>query len=293
MALPDDKTYQFVTDAIGASSGGQGVIWNEGGTASCSGLDGISDAFGAALWAVDAAFEMSFRGVMAGCFSGAPQAKYGPLTFEPTTGWTIEPTYYGMLAYALAIRGDGSLIAQHSTSTAYKVWSSHNQDKKVMTLTIINKIRNGADVTVSFRPPVGYSFVKYIAMTSPGGIAAIGGSTIAGMVFDVATASFTGVYKETVVTGAAGVYSVTVPKESLIVVFASATDLGNVMSAAVEGTTPAAPGQGGFPDFSPTTSVNTRSKLIGGGGSRSRNVGYGLLFVLLGFWMSCSGLILL
>lgn len=74
MALPQSLTYDFASRVVQANSQGSQTIWNEGGTASCSGVVGISNVFGSALWAVDSAFDMSYRGVANGCYSGSPQA---------------------------------------------------------------------------------------------------------------------------------------------------------------------------------------------------------------------------
>lgn len=86
--------YEFFTDAVNVGNEfGVKVIWNEAGTASCGGVEGISDVFGSALWTVDAAFTSGFLGVDDMLLAGAPQALYGPLTFAADgVGWGIRPT---------------------------------------------------------------------------------------------------------------------------------------------------------------------------------------------------------
>jgi hypothetical protein len=49
------------------------VVFSELGSASCSGVDGVSNAFGSSLWVIRAAFETAFRGIDYACFSGSPQ----------------------------------------------------------------------------------------------------------------------------------------------------------------------------------------------------------------------------
>jgi hypothetical protein len=52
---------------------GNKVVFSELGSASCSGVDGVSNAFGSGLWLIRAAFETAFRGIDYACFSGSPQ----------------------------------------------------------------------------------------------------------------------------------------------------------------------------------------------------------------------------
>jgi hypothetical protein len=89
----DYSTYDFmITAKAAADLVGSKVSWNEAGSASCGGLEGISDAFGAALWAVDASFSMAYLQVDDVLFNGLPQALYGPLRFDPKSGWTVGST---------------------------------------------------------------------------------------------------------------------------------------------------------------------------------------------------------
>lgn len=156
----DMSTYDFFIEAVRtAASVGAQVSWNEAGTASCGGIDGIryrrvwlichSNVFAGALWAVDAAFTAAFLQVDDIMYAGTPQAMYGPMTFDPTRGWRIEATCkfhttnvvdYGMLAYALAIHADNTRIYQYSSSNDYKVWSAWNDAVGVNTVTVINKV---------------------------------------------------------------------------------------------------------------------------------------------------------
>ncbi|KAL3897939.1 MAG: hypothetical protein SGCHY_003072 [Lobulomycetales sp.] len=284
----DLSTYDFFVRARDeAAQYGMQVVWNEAGTASCGGLPGISDAFGSALWATDAAMSAAYLQLRDIQFSGMPQALYGPLTFNPQDGWTIEATYYGMLAFALAIPGDNTEIYQYSSSNDYKVWGGWNAEERINTVTIINKRRNGGTVNVNIDVPSGY-YVKRISLEAPGGLDAASGWTLAGLYFDVDTAKFQGEYTDEDFEVDSGSVTVSVQEESLSIVFISAEPMGNVMLPALEETVSAnengdLAGEFEGEVFTPTTGLPDPGSKFLGSATRTESICLLALFAGLFF----------
>ncbi|KAI0299017.1 glycoside hydrolase family 79 protein [Multifurca ochricompacta] len=83
-------------------------IMFETNSASCSGFPGISNSFGAALWALDWAFTMAYSNFTAALYHvGGQDAYYNPFTPPPTNQstfhqWTVGPVYYSALVMAEA-----------------------------------------------------------------------------------------------------------------------------------------------------------------------------------------------
>ncbi|KAH8825418.1 hypothetical protein DL96DRAFT_1670520 [Flagelloscypha sp. PMI_526] len=96
----------FLPSTLYAQSKGKPFLMFETNTASCGGFPGISDSFGAALWALDYGLQMAY-----GNFSGAMFHVGGqtyPFTAAPTNEttfhqWTVGSVYYATLVMAEAL----------------------------------------------------------------------------------------------------------------------------------------------------------------------------------------------
>jgi len=96
----------YLNSTAYAQSVGKPFLMFETNTASCGGFPGISDSFGAALWALDYGLQMAysnFSGAM--LHVGGQNVYYNPFTPPPTNEtayhqWTIGAVYYAALAIA-------------------------------------------------------------------------------------------------------------------------------------------------------------------------------------------------
>ncbi|KAI0270634.1 hypothetical protein BC834DRAFT_967376 [Gloeopeniophorella convolvens] len=99
----------YVNSSAFALQNGKPFMMFETNSASCSGFAGISNSFGAALWALDWAFTMGFNNLTGALFHiGGQNAYYNPFTPPPTNQstfrqWTIGPVYYSALVMAEAL----------------------------------------------------------------------------------------------------------------------------------------------------------------------------------------------
>jgi hypothetical protein len=85
-----------------AISGGKPIIMSEFNSASCGGIPGISDTFGAALWTIDYALQLAVAGYSA-AYIHIREAGISYNLFDPPTPpgapgpWTTNPNWYAML----------------------------------------------------------------------------------------------------------------------------------------------------------------------------------------------------
>ncbi|KAI9461990.1 hypothetical protein BJY52DRAFT_1147038 [Lactarius psammicola] len=115
----------YVNSTAFAAQNGKPFIMFETNTASCSGFPGISNSFGAALWALDWALTMAYSNFTAALFHvGGQNAYYNPFTSPPTNQstfhqWTVGPVYYSALVMAEA-------LGPHNTSQVVDLTSNIN-----------------------------------------------------------------------------------------------------------------------------------------------------------------------
>jgi hypothetical protein len=111
------------------------IIMFETNTASCSGFPGISNSFGAALWALDWAMTMAYNNFTAALFHvGGQNAYYNLFTPPPSnqtkygTQWTVGPVYYSALVMAEILgpqnKSQISDITQNINTPIYAIYEN-------------------------------------------------------------------------------------------------------------------------------------------------------------------------
>ncbi|TDL27068.1 hypothetical protein BD410DRAFT_783229 [Rickenella mellea] len=99
----------YLNTANLAQQAGKPLIMFETNTASCGGFPGISDSFGAGLWALDYGLQMAYSNFSAALLHvGGQDVYYNPFTPPPTNQstfrqWTIGPVFYSSLIVAEAL----------------------------------------------------------------------------------------------------------------------------------------------------------------------------------------------
>ncbi|KAF9003830.1 hypothetical protein BDZ89DRAFT_967337 [Hymenopellis radicata] len=98
---------QYLDSTAYAQEKGKGLIMFETNTASCGGFAGISDSFGAALWALDYSMQLAYTNFSGALFHVGGQNVFYNVT-PPTNQstyhqWTVGPVYYAALVMAEAL----------------------------------------------------------------------------------------------------------------------------------------------------------------------------------------------
>jgi len=149
-------------------------------SASCGGIEGISDTFAATLWAMDWVLQMASVGY-SGAYIHTREAGITYNLFNPpeanssSTNWTTLPTYYSLLPVAEALSANDGAFAMdlnltdgsaNSTVAGYAVYDSSS---KPYALALFNYADQGADpASYSFKHPTGGDsvFVRYLTATN-------------------------------------------------------------------------------------------------------------------------------
>ncbi|KAJ3493949.1 hypothetical protein NLJ89_g10909 [Agrocybe chaxingu] len=148
-----------------AAEAGKPFIMFETNTASCGGFPGISDSYGAALWALDYGMQMAYSNfTYAMLHVGGQNVYYNPFTAPPTNQtafnqWTIGAVYYSTLIMA-------ELFGKSNTSRIVDLWGNagnvytpsyavYENDvlSKVALFNYVDDPTGGSDLTVGISVP--------------------------------------------------------------------------------------------------------------------------------------------
>jgi Glycosyl hydrolase family 79 C-terminal beta domain len=121
---------------------------------SCGLAPGVSNAFGSALWALDAVFEMARVGVDGVNIHTYPRATYELFKFTHRDGhWSafVAPEYYGLEMFAQAAPPGARLLAVSGAPTNIRAWATRASDGTVRVVLI--NMGTARSQTVAVRIP--------------------------------------------------------------------------------------------------------------------------------------------
>jgi hypothetical protein len=146
---------------------GKELIMFETNTASCGGFPGLSDSFGAALWAADYGLQMAFKNFTNGLWHfGGQNVAYSPFTPPPGktrkyNQWTTGPVYYATLAVTEALGASNKsqvldLGANNGSpfTPAYGIFEN-GQPTRLVIINYISDPSGQNDLTVNVQLPQG------------------------------------------------------------------------------------------------------------------------------------------
>ncbi|KAI0289638.1 hypothetical protein BC826DRAFT_914159 [Russula brevipes] len=135
------------------------MLMFETNTASCSGFPGISDSFGAALWALDWAFTLASNNFSSALFQVSGQdSYYNPFTPPPANQtwlhqWTVGPVYYSALAMAEALGPSNASrivdLTQNELTPIYAIYEN-GAPTKLALFNFVTDPSGANDYTVTF-----------------------------------------------------------------------------------------------------------------------------------------------
>lgn len=205
----------------------------EGNSVSCGGYTGVSDVFGAALWAMDTLINQASIGVERWNFHGSQGNPYAAIMYPDTTNDTprVLPLYYGLWAFSAATANHSVLHKVQLTTTnpfvkAYAVRADDgNGAWRVVLLHKDPSSTSPASATVTIVPPSGVTLTGAATLSrlapGPRGINATADDAITWQgqtLFGSPDGSPQGpVSTESVPQGSDGSYVVTLPRASAAV----------------------------------------------------------------------------
>ncbi|RXW22272.1 hypothetical protein EST38_g3572 [Candolleomyces aberdarensis] len=160
-----DLVAPYLNSAALAIAAGKPLIMFETNTASCGGFQGISDSYGAALWALDYGFQMAYGNFTHGLLHvGGQNVFYNPFTSPPTNQstfnqWTVGSIFYSTIILAEAFgKSNTSRIVDlgaNSGSIYTPAYAIYENDalSKVALFNYVDDPSGASDVTVSISIP--------------------------------------------------------------------------------------------------------------------------------------------
>jgi len=191
------------------------------------GLEGASDAFSSALWAIDTMFEFANVGVDGVNWSGTSDSVYSPFNFNATwngqgdtfTLTNVTPLYYGMLFFQEAtVNGSRLLPVSVQSGPNVKVWATEDAQGTVR-VAILNKDESFSG-NVAITVP-GYGTAQAEQLEAPSYLSK-SGVTFNGQTFDGSVdGNLVGTPTPLQVTPSSNVYTVPVEPTSAILLVIS------------------------------------------------------------------------
>jgi len=182
----------LVTNIVGAANGHQslGARITETGSYSAGGVQGVSDAYGAALWSLDFMFTMAVNGGAGVNFHGGWISPYSPLIDDRTNVWRVGPEFYGLKMFSLLPQGNvipAAITVYSGTNlTAYGV----RQASGAISALLNNKdANNTVVVTVSLGTNVVNA--QLIKLTGPS-LSSSSSYTLGGAIINAADGTWKG-----------------------------------------------------------------------------------------------------
>lgn len=180
--------------AAAARARGTRFFIGEGNSFSCGGEAGISDAFAATLWALDAMFVRAQVGVSRWNFHGCPSGPYTAIAYENTADDApdVRPLYYAMWAFATATANGAALlnVTTASSNALIRAYAAADADGAALRVVLIHKDANATSpAAVTVRGAGGRAGAGSLVRLAPaaGGIFAKSGLAFGGLTFDGST----------------------------------------------------------------------------------------------------------
>lgn len=134
------------------------------------GKQGVSDTFASALWCLDLMFQVaSYGGEGVNMETDINQmawvSHYSPIFRDPAGKLTARPEYYGMLAFAMAARGDLLKLTTSDTDVNVSAYATRSAGGPVW-ITIVNK-DIARQVAIEIGLPGGFSKAEAYRLTAP------------------------------------------------------------------------------------------------------------------------------
>ncbi len=185
-------------------------------TVSCGGDPSVSDTFAAALWVLDALFELARTGVDGVNIHTFPGAGYELFKLSRVDGqWraAIAPEYYGLLMFAQAAPPGSRLVAIGNSTAPVKVWATRAPDGQIRIVMINKDVLRAHVVSLRAGDVTGAASLERLEAPSP---AASTGVTLGGQSFGSQTATGTlPAHSQSVIRLSAGSdYTVSLPPAS-------------------------------------------------------------------------------
>ncbi len=217
---------QDLAAAVGAwaTLGGQNKIAlrvDEINAVTCGGLASFSNTLAPSLWALNILPLYAETGVTGVNFETRPNTAQNLI--QPTataSGWqvTVQPEYYGMLAFAQLTPPGSRMLSSSTTPGGVLAWAVETPERTV-NIVVTNTTSSAKPVSVQAYGAQGPATIE--ALTGSGGLTATTGVTLGGQTISPQTGLMTGSQIRSQVVPHNGAYDITVAPASATILSVS------------------------------------------------------------------------
>jgi hypothetical protein len=194
---------------------------DEMNSVSCGGYARVTEAFAPALWALGELFQLDRLGIDGVSFDTIPHStQHLILTRQEGSTWSasVQPEYYGLLAFAdAAPAGSRMLAVSAPSSDGVQVYATVSPSR-VVHVVVINSSGTAHSVDLRIGRVAGAASLALLRAPS---LRAFSGVTLGGQSIDPATGVLSGASAARTVTPVGGVYRVAVPAGSAAILTVS------------------------------------------------------------------------
>jgi hypothetical protein len=181
----------------------------------CGGLANFSNSMGPSLWALNVLPLYAQTGVTGVNFETRPNTAQNLIqTSATSSGWqvTVQPEYYGMLAFAQLTPPGSRILSVSTLSSGLLAWAVRTPEHTI-NIVVTNLASSAQGATIQVAGANGPAATE--ALTSPAGsLAATSGVTLGGQTISPETGQMTGTPVSAQVTPHDGIYDITVAPAS-------------------------------------------------------------------------------
>ena len=173
----------FAPHVAAARRAGVDFRLGETNTVACSGADGVSNVYAAALWGADVAFQLASIGAV-GLNFHTPGSYYGVFTASGTSAG-VQPLYYGMRLFSIAVPAGAALAGATVSPPLDRLhdWATVGPDGQTRVALLNLDPGHGGTVTVKVAGASAATAIRLHAAT----IDARDGITLGGQTWDGST----------------------------------------------------------------------------------------------------------
>jgi hypothetical protein len=217
LTVPNTQLVNILATIAAVNGTGKGVRITETNSVTSGGLDGISNTYASALWALDHTFTLAQGGASGVNFHGGDNPSYTPFSFTSSSLQQIRPLYYGILFFTMMGSGpvlSSSIDAGGSNISIYAIRTASGYS-----VLFVNKEETTSfEVTLNLPDPVSSATSIYL---KGGGLTSKTGINIQKGEVSLASGQLAGMEDSYIVGISAGAPIVKVPPLAAVLVKAS------------------------------------------------------------------------
>jgi hypothetical protein len=165
LTAPDPKLVSLLANMTTVTPTNKGFRITECNSATGGGIDGLSNVYSSALWALDYMFTVAQGGAVGVNFHGGDHALYTSFTFANSSLTEVRPLYYAMLLFTMM--GSGAVLSSSIDASGNNIFIYAIKTTSGYSVLFVNKeLSQPFEVTLSL--PSAVSSATSIYLSAPG-----------------------------------------------------------------------------------------------------------------------------